>query len=50
MEELAAKALPPGFTYEWTELAYQQKAAGSSGGLVFVVAVVFVFLVLAAQY
>lgn len=50
MEEIAAKALPPGFTFEWTELAYQQKAAGSSGGLVFVVAVVFVFLVLAAQY
>jgi len=50
MEEIAAKALPPGFTFEWTELAYQQKAAGSAGGLVFVVAVVFVFLVLAAQY
>jgi multidrug efflux pump subunit AcrB len=50
MEELAAKNLPPGFTYEWTELAYQQKSAGNAGSLVFVVAVVFVFLVLAAQY
>jgi hydrophobe/amphiphile efflux-1 (HAE1) family protein len=50
MEELAAKNLPPGFGYEWTELAYQEKAAGSSGTLIFVLAVVFVFLVLAAQY
>ncbi len=50
MEEMAAKTLPAGFTYEWTELAYQQKAAGNAGSLVFVVAVVFVFLVLAAQY
>jgi multidrug efflux pump subunit AcrB len=50
MEEIAAKTLPPGFTFEWTELAYQQKAAGNAGALVFVVAVVFVFLVLAAQY
>jgi hydrophobe/amphiphile efflux-1 (HAE1) family protein len=50
MEELAAQTLPPGFTYEWTELAYQQKSAGNAGALVFIVAVVFVFLVLAAQY
>ena len=50
MEELAANNLPPGFTYEWTELAYQQKSAGNAGSLVFIVAVVFVFLVLAAQY
>lgn len=50
MEQLAAKQLPPGFSYEWTELAYQEKAAGNSGALIFVLAVVFVFLVLAAQY
>ncbi len=50
MEEIAAKTLPPGFTYEWTELAYQQKSTGNAGSLVFIVAVVFVFLVLAAQY
>jgi len=51
MESLAAKNLPPGFTYEWTELAYQQKAAAGAGSvIVFVLAVVFVFLVLAAQY
>ena len=50
MEEHAAKVLPAGFSYEWTELAYQEKAAGNSGVLIFAMAVVFVFLVLAAQY
>src|SRR3546814_189063 len=50
MEGLAAKTLPSGFAYEWTGLAYQEKAAGSSAVLIFLLAVVFVFLVLAAQY
>jgi hydrophobe/amphiphile efflux-1 (HAE1) family protein len=50
MEGLAARTLPQGYTYEWTGLAYQQKAAGSSSALIFILAVVFVFLVLAAQY
>ncbi len=50
MEQLAAKNLPQGFSYEWTELAFQEKAAGSAAILVFALAVVFVFLVLAAQY
>ncbi len=50
MEALAEEVLPPGISFEWTELAYQQQAAGSAGALVFVLAVVFVFLVLAAQF
>jgi len=50
MEQLAAKTLPPGMTFEWTGLAYQQQEAGSSSALIFLLAVVFVFLVLAAQY
>ena len=50
MEELAAESLPPGFASEWTGIAYQQKAAGSTSGLVFGMAVLFVFLVLAAQF
>ena len=50
MEDLAAKALPDGFSYEWTDLALQEKLAGNSGVFVFVAAVVFVFLVLAALY
>ena len=50
MEGLAAKTMPQGFSYEWTGLAYQEKQAGSSAVLIFLLAVVFVFLVLAAQY
>jgi HAE1 family hydrophobic/amphiphilic exporter-1 len=50
MEKLAAERLPDGFGYQWTELAFQQKLAGANGLLVFVAAVVFVFLALAAQY
>ena len=50
METLAAKLLPEGMTYEWTDIAFQQKLAGNTGGLVFGLAVLFVFLVLAAQY
>ena len=50
MEELAAEVLPPGMGYEWTELAFQQRQAGNTAGLIFLLAVVFVFLVLAAQF
>jgi hydrophobe/amphiphile efflux-1 (HAE1) family protein len=50
MEKLAAELLPEGFTYEWTTLAYQQQRAGNTALFAFVLAVVFVFLVLAAQY
>jgi hydrophobe/amphiphile efflux-1 (HAE1) family protein len=50
MEELASQRLPDGFGFEWTELAYQQKLAGNTGLFVFGASVVFVFLVLAAQY
>ncbi|MDI1281739.1 multidrug efflux RND transporter permease subunit [Brevundimonas sp.] len=50
MEAMAAETLPDGFDFEWTELALQEKAAGSSAVLVFLLAVVFVFLVLAANY
>jgi hydrophobe/amphiphile efflux-1 (HAE1) family protein len=49
MEQIAS-TLPAGYGAEWTGIAYQQKAAGSTAGLVFALAVVFVFLVLAAQY
>jgi hydrophobe/amphiphile efflux-1 (HAE1) family protein len=50
MESLAGQNLTEGFGYEWTELAYQQKLAGNTGIFVFGAAVLFVFLVLAAQY
>ncbi len=49
MEALAAD-LPPGFSFEWTELALQEKLADNSIFVIFTLAVVLVFLVLAAQY
>src|SRR5690554_6453417 len=50
MEQLAAEILPQGISYEWTELAYQEKQTGSTAGIAFLLAVVFVFLLLAAQF
>ena len=50
MEQLAAQTLPAGFSYEWTTLAFQQLRAGNTAIFAFVLAVVFVFLVLAAQF
>ena len=50
MDKLAAETLPDGFASEWTTLAYQQNRAGNTAMFAFVLAVVFVFLVLAAQY
>jgi multidrug efflux pump subunit AcrB len=50
MEKLAGETLAPGYSTEWTGIAYQQKEAGSTAGIVFALAVLFVFLVLAAQY
>ncbi|HVY79765.1 MAG TPA: efflux RND transporter permease subunit, partial [Steroidobacteraceae bacterium] len=44
------ETLPRGMTYEWTDLSYQQKVSGDTSTLVFGLCVVFVFLVLAAQY
>jgi hydrophobe/amphiphile efflux-1 (HAE1) family protein len=50
MENIAARSLPPGFGYEWTGIAYQEQLAGNTAPLVFGVAVLCVFMVLAAQY
>ena len=50
MEKLAAETLPDGFAADWTTLAFQQIRAGNTAMFAFVLAVVFVFLVLAAQY
>jgi multidrug efflux pump subunit AcrB len=50
MEALAESVIPNGIGYEWTELTYQQKAAGNTAVLVFPLCVLLVFLVLAAQY
>ncbi|HEY7423897.1 MAG TPA: efflux RND transporter permease subunit [Gemmataceae bacterium] len=50
MQEIARKELPHSMDFEWTELTYMQLQAGSTAMYVFALAVVFVFLVLAAQY
>jgi hydrophobe/amphiphile efflux-1 (HAE1) family protein len=50
MQKLAAETLPEGFSTEWTTLAFQQQRAGNTAVFAFALAVVFVFLVLAAQY
>ncbi len=50
MERLADDVLPDGMGYEWTEIAFQQKQAGNTAIIAFALAVLFVFLLLAAQY
>ncbi len=50
MQEIAEKELPRSMGYDWTELTYLQLQAGNVAIYVFTLAVVFVFLVLAAQY
>lgn len=50
VEAQAKKTLGQGFAFEWTELALQQKLAGNTAIIAFSMAVVFVFLLLAAQY
>lgn len=50
MEELAASALPSGYSYEWTGTTYQEKEAQGHEGVIFGFAAVLVFLFLAALY
>ncbi|MFN0218564.1 MAG: efflux RND transporter permease subunit [Hyphomicrobium sp.] len=50
IENIAATKLPSGFGFEWTEIALQEKLGGSTAFLAFGLAVVFVFLLLAALY
>ncbi len=50
MEELAKQVLPPGISFEWTDLSYQQVTTGNTGLLIFPLCILFVYLVLAAQY
>jgi hydrophobe/amphiphile efflux-1 (HAE1) family protein len=50
MAALAEKVLPKGMKFEWTELAFQQEQAGNTAAVAFALAVLFVFLLLAANY
>ena len=50
MQRVAAKVLPHDFAYEWTGITFQELKAGSTASVIFGLAIVFVFLILAAQY
>jgi multidrug efflux pump subunit AcrB len=50
MEAVAKTALPPGYGYEWTALALQEKEARGAKTLAFALALVLVFLLLVALY
>jgi HAE1 family hydrophobic/amphiphilic exporter-1 len=50
MEDLARTSMPPSMGFEWTGVAYQELAAGGAAGVIFALALVFVYLFLAAQY
>ncbi len=50
MEEVAAQALPPGYGYEWSGISLQEKQSAGQAPIVFGMAILFVFLFLAALY
>ena len=50
MEQIADQTLPPGLGFEWTGMSFQEKQVSGEQYVIFALAVVFVFLVLAAQY
>jgi multidrug efflux pump subunit AcrB len=50
MEEIAAKTLPPEFSYDWSGASFQEKRSGGTAGIALGLAVLMVFLILAAQY
>ncbi len=50
MEDIAAKTLPAGMTYEWTAMSYQENLVGNSTYFIFALAILLVFFVLAGQY
>jgi hydrophobe/amphiphile efflux-1 (HAE1) family protein len=50
MERIARQNLPNGFSFEWTQLTYQEVSAGNTAIFIFPLCVLFVFLALAAQY
>jgi HAE1 family hydrophobic/amphiphilic exporter-1 len=50
LEDLASHTLPPQFSYDWSDLSYQEKQASGATGKTFGLSLVFVFLILAALY
>jgi HAE1 family hydrophobic/amphiphilic exporter-1 len=50
LKEVAREVLPSDMGYDWNAMSYQEEKAAGGGALVFVLGMVFVFLILAAQY
>lgn len=50
MEQLARETLPPGYVLAWSGISYQQRVIGTSANTAFLVSILMVFLILAAQY
>ncbi|HLG46816.1 MAG TPA: efflux RND transporter permease subunit [Reyranella sp.] len=50
MDQIANRALPPGTTYEWTTMSYQETIVGNQLLYVFILAILLVYLCLAGQY
>ena len=50
VQETAKASLPRGFAYEWTGITREEIAAGGQQGFIFLLSIVFVFFLLAAQY
>jgi HAE1 family hydrophobic/amphiphilic exporter-1 len=50
LKEVAVQTLPADMSYSWSNMSYQEEAAAGKGGTAFLMALMFVFLILAAQY
>lgn len=50
MEAVAAETLPPGYTFAWSGMSYQEIQSGGTGTIAFAFGIVIVFLILAAMY
>ena len=50
MEQLAAKTLPEGMAYDWTSTSYQEKKVGNQAYFIYALAIILVYMVLAALY
>jgi HAE1 family hydrophobic/amphiphilic exporter-1 len=50
LKEVAREVLPPDMGYDWNAMSYQEERAAGTGAFVFVLGMLFVFLILAAQY